>query len=87
MPVGNGHAAAGLSTVLIAGVGAATGATDSAGLVADLRDSKAQLAELTSRLKERETWIALLLQEVAKRRLMGRKLLPHEQSFLNNRKP
>jgi len=31
MPVGNGHAAAGLSTVLIAGVGAATGATDTTG--------------------------------------------------------
>lgn len=66
---------------------AATGATDSTSLVADLRDTKAQHAELQSRLKERETWIALLLQEVAKRRLLGRKLLPHEQSFLNDRTP
>lgn len=72
---------------LLAATLAATGAIDSASLVADMRDTKAQLAELSSRLKERETWIALLLQEVAKRRLVGRKLLPHEQSFLTSRKP
>jgi hypothetical protein len=72
---------------LLAATLAATGATDSAGLVADVRDTKAQLAELKSRLKERESWIALLLQEVAKRRLVGRKLLPHEQSFLTDRQP
>ena len=66
---------------------AATGTTDSAQLVAEMRDARTQLAELQRRLSERESWIALLLQEVAKRRLLGRKLLPHEESFLAARKP
>ena len=48
----------------------------------ELAAKNAALAALTNRLAERSRWIAALLAEVGKRRLLPRKLLDHERAFL-----
>ncbi|HLQ38261.1 MAG TPA: hypothetical protein VK348_10685, partial [Planctomycetota bacterium] len=61
---------------------AAAGAPDPAGLIDELEAIRAQLADSRKLLAERNQWIALLLREVTRRRLLARKLLEHEQAFL-----
>lgn len=71
-----------LATTLVA-----TGAGDAAGLVTKLQVTQQQLDTASDRLRERETWIRILLLQSTKIRLRRRQLMPHEQEFLTRVKP
>ncbi len=71
-----------LATTLVA-----TGAGDAASLVTKLQVTQQQLDTASDRLRERETWIRILLLQSTKIRLRRRQLMPHEQEFLTRVKP
>ncbi|MEI6129641.1 MAG: hypothetical protein WCR59_06205, partial [Planctomycetota bacterium] len=71
-----------LATTLVA-----TGAGDAASLVTKLQVTQQQIDTASDRLRERETWIRILLLQSTKIRLRRRQLLPHEQDFLTRVKP
>jgi chromosome segregation ATPase len=71
-----------LATTLVA-----TGAGDAASLVTKLQVTQQQLDTASDRLRERETWIRILLLQSTKIRLRRRQLMPHEQDFLTRVKP
>lgn len=73
---------------------AATSTTSAAALAGahegahrELDRIRGELAEMRSVLAEREKWITILLDEVTRRRILPRKLFPHEQSFLRDHQP
>ncbi len=51
-------------------------------LLATLRSLRQERDAALDTVRDRERWVALLLREVAQRRLFARKLLDHEQAFL-----
>ncbi|MBX3462912.1 MAG: hypothetical protein KF830_07060 [Planctomycetes bacterium] len=59
------------------------GAADERALLANLDRLARQLADSERTLRERERWIALLLQEVTSRRLFPRALQDHERAFVD----
>lgn len=59
------------------------GATDSAQLLQRLDELSQRLAATEHTVRERERWIALLLQEVSRRRVFPRALQPHEQALVD----
>ncbi|MSR39786.1 MAG: hypothetical protein EXS02_13225 [Planctomycetes bacterium] len=71
-----------LATTLVA-----TGAGDAASLVTKLQVTQQQLDTASDLLRERETWIRILLLQSTKIRLRRRQLMPHEQEFLTRVKP
>ncbi|MEY3160994.1 MAG: hypothetical protein RIT25_985 [Planctomycetota bacterium] len=60
----------------------AAGAADATALLRVLRDLQETLDGARAEVGEREKWIALLLAEVVRWRLVPRDLLPHEREFL-----
>jgi hypothetical protein len=58
-------------------------ASDEHALLANLERLALQLADSERTLRERERWIAVLLQEVTSRRLFPRPLQDHERAFLD----
>ncbi|MBL9077497.1 MAG: hypothetical protein JNL08_08340 [Planctomycetes bacterium] len=59
------------------------GAADERALLASVKQLADELADRDRTLREREQWIALLLREVASRRLFPRQLQEHERAFLD----
>lgn len=61
-----------------------SGAQDERQLLENVAGLARQLERTEQSLREREQWIALLLREVASRRLFPRQLLDHERAFLDH---
>lgn len=61
-----------------------SGAQDERQLLDNVARLARQLEQTGQALREREQWIALLLREVASRRLFPRQLLDHERAFLDH---
>jgi hypothetical protein len=60
----------------------AAGAADAQALLANLDSVGQRLDAAVATVGERERWIAMLLDEVGKRRLFPRSLLDHERALL-----
>ena len=58
------------------------GAADAAALLADLDSLGQRLDAAVATIGERERWIAMVLDEVRKRRLFPRALFDHERALL-----
>lgn len=63
----------------------AAGAADATALMRNLRELQESFDAARAETIEREQWIALLLTEVVRWRLVPRALLPHERDFLARR--
>lgn len=67
---------------MLATVLQAAGAADATALMRAMRDLQESVDGARAEVGEREKWIALLLAEVVRWRLVPRALLPHESEFL-----